>query len=243
MFAFISTVRKKSPMLCWGRESQNGWRCWTAGTSGWPKNTKRSGLRSFFAFRMCCAVFGKLTYLLLQQFWKGKRKRNKIFSRNLAGKAWNETIKRLSSKTESVCVDWQVKERCQKGIPPSLRGRAWLYLTGGKVKREQNQGRFQVRWVSVVPAMKTLSNLFEHTSDTWAEFLLFRIMKGSKAEKCSGKSTVVTENFILGTGRSTWGSKMDWHHRERPPSTVPFPWNVCSQRRSWVSTATLDAYH
>lgn len=38
----------------------------------------------------------------------------------------------------------QVKERCQKGIPPSLRGRAWLYLTGGKVKREQNAGRYQV---------------------------------------------------------------------------------------------------
>ncbi|KAG7511585.1 hypothetical protein JOB18_004409 [Solea senegalensis] len=37
----------------------------------------------------------------------------------------------------------KVKERCQKGVPPSLRGRAWLYLTGGKVKREQNQGRFQ----------------------------------------------------------------------------------------------------
>lgn len=37
----------------------------------------------------------------------------------------------------------KVKERCQKGIPPSLRGRAWLYLTGGKVKREQNQGKFQ----------------------------------------------------------------------------------------------------
>ncbi|XP_037548445.1 TBC1 domain family member 10A [Nematolebias whitei] len=37
----------------------------------------------------------------------------------------------------------KVKERCQKGIPPSLRGRAWLYLTGGKVKREQNQGKFE----------------------------------------------------------------------------------------------------
>uniref|UniRef100_H3CUM9 TBC1 domain family member 10A n=1 Tax=Tetraodon nigroviridis TaxID=99883 RepID=H3CUM9_TETNG len=37
----------------------------------------------------------------------------------------------------------KVKERCQKGIPPSLRGRAWLYLTGGKVKREQNAGKFQ----------------------------------------------------------------------------------------------------
>lgn len=38
----------------------------------------------------------------------------------------------------------QVRLRCQKGIPPALRGRAWLYLSGGKVKREQNQGKFQV---------------------------------------------------------------------------------------------------
>ncbi|XP_017265902.1 TBC1 domain family member 10A [Kryptolebias marmoratus] len=37
----------------------------------------------------------------------------------------------------------KVKERCQKGIPPSLRGRAWLYLSGGKVKREQNSGKFE----------------------------------------------------------------------------------------------------
>ncbi|KAK2819102.1 hypothetical protein Q5P01_024663 [Channa striata] len=52
----------------------------------------------------------------------------------------------------------KVKDRCQKGIPPSLRGRAWLYLTGGKVKREQNVGRFQEldnhpgdpKWVDVI---------------------------------------------------------------------------------------------
>ncbi|CAL8251828.1 unnamed protein product [Boreogadus saida] len=37
----------------------------------------------------------------------------------------------------------KVRLRCQKGIPPALRGRAWLYLSGGKVKREQNQGKFQ----------------------------------------------------------------------------------------------------
>ncbi|MCJ8742754.1 hypothetical protein PDJAM_G00085850 [Pangasius djambal] len=51
-----------------------------------------------------------------------------------------------------------VKLRCQKGIPPSLRGRAWLYLSGGKVKREQNLGRFQEldsecgdpKWVDVI---------------------------------------------------------------------------------------------
>ncbi|XP_067430282.1 TBC1 domain family member 10A-like [Thunnus thynnus] len=52
----------------------------------------------------------------------------------------------------------KVKERCQKGIPPSLRGRTWLYLTGGKVKREQNQGKFKEldsqpgdpKWVDVI---------------------------------------------------------------------------------------------
>ncbi|XP_035591747.2 TBC1 domain family member 10A-like [Oncorhynchus keta] len=37
----------------------------------------------------------------------------------------------------------KVRLRCQKGIPPSLRGRAWLYLSGGKVKREQNRGKFE----------------------------------------------------------------------------------------------------
>ncbi|XP_068167554.1 TBC1 domain family member 10A [Antennarius striatus] len=37
----------------------------------------------------------------------------------------------------------KVRLRCQKGIPPALRGRAWLYLSGGKVKKEQNQGKFQ----------------------------------------------------------------------------------------------------
>ncbi|XP_073723769.1 uncharacterized protein tbc1d10aa isoform X2 [Misgurnus anguillicaudatus] len=52
----------------------------------------------------------------------------------------------------------QVRLRCQKGIPPSLRGRAWLYLSGGKVKREQNIGKFKElddmagdpKWVDVI---------------------------------------------------------------------------------------------
>uniref|UniRef100_A0A8C8RE29 Rab-GAP TBC domain-containing protein n=1 Tax=Pelusios castaneus TaxID=367368 RepID=A0A8C8RE29_9SAUR len=36
----------------------------------------------------------------------------------------------------------KIRLRCQKGIPPSLRGRAWQYLSGGKVKLEQNAGTF-----------------------------------------------------------------------------------------------------
>ncbi|OPJ75184.1 hypothetical protein AV530_014233 [Patagioenas fasciata monilis] len=35
-----------------------------------------------------------------------------------------------------------IRLRCQKGIPPSLRGRAWQYLSGSKVKLEQNIGKF-----------------------------------------------------------------------------------------------------
>ncbi|KAM3826462.1 TBC1 domain family member 10A [Vipera latastei] len=37
----------------------------------------------------------------------------------------------------------KIRLRCQKGIPPSLRGRAWQYLSGGKVKLEQNAGKFE----------------------------------------------------------------------------------------------------
>ncbi|KAJ4922249.1 hypothetical protein JOQ06_019503 [Pogonophryne albipinna] len=52
----------------------------------------------------------------------------------------------------------KVRLRCQKGIPPALRGRAWLYLSGGKVKKEQNHGKFQEldsqpgdpKWVDVI---------------------------------------------------------------------------------------------
>ncbi|XP_038149743.1 TBC1 domain family member 10A-like [Cyprinodon tularosa] len=63
--------------------------------------------------------------------------------------SWDKWMSKKHSK---------VKERCQKGIPPSLRGRAWLYLTGAKVKREQNKGRFEEldnqpgdpKWVDVI---------------------------------------------------------------------------------------------
>lgn len=38
----------------------------------------------------------------------------------------------------------QLKERCRKGIPDSLRGRAWLLLSGADELLEQNQGVFEV---------------------------------------------------------------------------------------------------
>ncbi|XP_072538583.1 TBC1 domain family member 10A [Salminus brasiliensis] len=52
----------------------------------------------------------------------------------------------------------KVRLRCQKGIPPSLRGRAWLYLSGGKVKKERNDGKFKEldsmegdpKWIDVI---------------------------------------------------------------------------------------------
>ncbi|XP_076876560.1 TBC1 domain family member 10A [Brachyhypopomus gauderio] len=63
-----------------------------------------------------------------------------------------EVLRHREAKWLEMLNDWdkwmskrhkKVKLRCQKGIPPSLRGRAWLYLCGGKVKREQNQTRFK----------------------------------------------------------------------------------------------------
>ncbi|KAJ8285819.1 hypothetical protein GJAV_G00031270 [Gymnothorax javanicus] len=63
-----------------------------------------------------------------------------------------EVLRQREGKWLDMLNDWnkwmtkkhhKVKLRCQKGIPPALRGRAWLYLCGGKVKREQNQGKFE----------------------------------------------------------------------------------------------------
>ncbi|KAK6640698.1 hypothetical protein RUM44_012395 [Polyplax serrata] len=36
----------------------------------------------------------------------------------------------------------KIKERCRKGIPPSLRSRAWLYLCGGQFLMEQSKGLY-----------------------------------------------------------------------------------------------------
>ncbi|XP_064647156.1 TBC1 domain family member 10B-like [Lineus longissimus] len=37
----------------------------------------------------------------------------------------------------------KVKERCRKGVPPSIRARAWQYLCGSKYLLEHNRGRFE----------------------------------------------------------------------------------------------------
>ncbi|KAG8455622.1 hypothetical protein GDO86_001721 [Hymenochirus boettgeri] len=52
----------------------------------------------------------------------------------------------------------KIKLRCQKGIPPSLRGRAWQFLSGSKVKMEQNPNKFieldsmlgDPKWIDVI---------------------------------------------------------------------------------------------
>ncbi|XP_070706789.1 TBC1 domain family member 10A-like [Pempheris klunzingeri] len=79
----------------------------------------------------------------------------------------NEVLRQREAKWLEMLNSWdkwmakkhkKVKERCQKGIPPSLRGRAWLYLSGAKVRREQNQGKFQEldiqpgdpKWVDII---------------------------------------------------------------------------------------------
>ncbi|KAK3752723.1 hypothetical protein QZH41_018687 [Actinostola sp. cb2023] len=37
----------------------------------------------------------------------------------------------------------KIKERCRKGIPPSVRGEAWQCLSGSKIKAQENPGMFE----------------------------------------------------------------------------------------------------
>nr|XP_046231550.1 TBC1 domain family member 10A [Scatophagus argus] len=86
---------------------------------------------------------------------------------NFAEEIPTEVLRQREAKWLEMLNSWdkwmakkhkKVKERCQKGIPPSLRGRAWLYLTGGKVKREQNLGKFKEldsqpgdpKWIDII---------------------------------------------------------------------------------------------
>jgi hypothetical protein len=42
------------------------------------------------------------------------------------------------------CYHLQVKERCRKGIPPSVRGQAWQHLMASNIKAKENPGLFDV---------------------------------------------------------------------------------------------------
>jgi hypothetical protein len=62
-----------------------------------------------------------------------------------------ETVKLREKKWLKMLNEWdhymekkpkKIKERCRKGIPSSLRHRAWLYLTGAHRLKEQQPGRF-----------------------------------------------------------------------------------------------------
>lgn len=52
----------------------------------------------------------------------------------------------------------KIKLRCQKGVPPSLRGRAWQYLSGSRVRMDQNPNKFteldsmagDPKWVDII---------------------------------------------------------------------------------------------
>lgn len=63
-----------------------------------------------------------------------------------------EKLRKRETKWLDMFVNWdkwmskkfkKVRERCRKGIPPSLRAKAWQYLTGSFFIAQQNQGVFQ----------------------------------------------------------------------------------------------------
>ncbi|KAL3856753.1 hypothetical protein ACJMK2_011475 [Sinanodonta woodiana] len=63
-----------------------------------------------------------------------------------------ETLRKRELKWLDMFQNWEkwmskrfkkVKERCRKGIPPSIRARAWQFLCGSKYMMEHNKGRFE----------------------------------------------------------------------------------------------------
>ncbi|XP_009891648.1 PREDICTED: TBC1 domain family member 10A [Charadrius vociferus] len=67
----------------------------------------------------------------------------------------------------------KIRLRCQKGIPPSLRGRAWQYLSGSKVKLEQNMGKFDE--LDLLPGDPKWLDVIER--DLHRQQDLFRVLK------------------------------------------------------------------
>ncbi|XP_044131203.1 TBC1 domain family member 10A [Bufo gargarizans] len=62
-----------------------------------------------------------------------------------------EVLRQREAKWLDMLLNWdkwmakrhkKIKLRCQKGIPPSLRGRAWQYLSGSRVRMDQNPNKF-----------------------------------------------------------------------------------------------------
>ncbi|XP_040272636.1 TBC1 domain family member 10A [Bufo bufo] len=78
-----------------------------------------------------------------------------------------EVLRQREAKWLDMLLNWdkwmakrhkKIKLRCQKGIPPSLRGRAWQYLSGSRVKMDQNPNKFteldsmagDPKWVDII---------------------------------------------------------------------------------------------
>ncbi|XP_066459874.1 TBC1 domain family member 10A isoform X2 [Eleutherodactylus coqui] len=62
-----------------------------------------------------------------------------------------EVLRQREAKWLDMLLNWdkwmakrhkKIKLRCQKGIPPALRGRAWQYLSGSRVKMDQSPNKF-----------------------------------------------------------------------------------------------------
>ncbi|XP_069135910.1 TBC1 domain family member 10A-like [Argopecten irradians] len=106
-----------------------------------------------------------------------------------------EILRKRELKWLDMFDDWEkwmskrfkkIKERCRKGIPPSLRSRAWQYLCGSRFLMENNKGRFEnylqqsgdPKWMDDI--QKDLHRQFplhEIAHLGWGQEDLFKILK------------------------------------------------------------------
>ena len=76
-----------------------------------------------------------------------------------------------------------MKERCRKGIPDSLRSKAWQLLSGSYVSMSMNSGRFQ-KFLTVQADKVCLLDIRKDVNRQYPHHELFTEEKGQGWESC-----------------------------------------------------------
>jgi hypothetical protein len=90
---------------------------------------------------------------------------------------WLEMFARWSSFIESRFD--KVKERCRKGIPPSVRGQAWYHLSAAKYRHENSDrncptGNVFNFYLTQTPASHVLEDIRKDLARSFPDHEMFR---------------------------------------------------------------------